>query len=170
MEEELESLAVDDNYQNEAVEDAPIALKITEHVKLEDIDNVSSSFASEASGPPADLALQNFLDAMSNNPDNPPAAVFTFPKNAVSALQDMVQHSGLYMIVFALPQATDNWTTVVVGRNLDSIGKVLDDGEKLALALRRPEKFQLSDWNLGISHLLVGALGAIGMWAGLAYC
>ncbi|KIJ56485.1 hypothetical protein M422DRAFT_773285 [Sphaerobolus stellatus SS14] len=144
----------------------PLTIQITHHLKLE--DPIAGPSSSE--GPPADLAMQNFLNAMSNNPDNPPAALFSFPKNAVSSLRDMVEASGLFMVVVSLPDTKDNWIPLVVGRSLQAIGSLLDDGERLALGLRRPLKFNASEWDLGFSHVVVGALGALATWAGLAYC
>lgn len=156
--------------KTDEMEPAPISIEVTDHIKLEDPTFGALSSLTSNGVPLADLAIRNFLESMSNNPDNPPAALFSFPIDCIPSLQKIVQNGGLYMLICSLPESKDGWVPIAVGRSLEAVGSLLEDGEKLALGLRRPEKFKAHEWDLGIRHVVVGALGgALATWAGLAY-
>ncbi|KAF8592597.1 hypothetical protein K439DRAFT_23435 [Ramaria rubella] len=134
-------------------------------VKLEDSPPRTSQASFNVSS--ADVAIQSFLEGMAKNPQHPPATIFSFPPDDVLSLQNYVKGCGLHMHILSLPK--DEWVLVVIGRDADAIAKLLEDSEKLAGGLRRPDKFKVSEFDLGISHIVVGAIGVLATWAGLAY-
>ena len=146
----------------------PLIVTISQQLKLEDFTPGGPQF-SVSDVPPASLIIQNFLDGMARSPQLPPAIIFSYPIDGMRSLEDNVKSHGLCMHILSLPKSKEEWSPVVIGRDKNAITKLLEDGERLAQGLRRPDKFNVRELDLRMSHVVVGALGALATWAGLAY-
>ncbi|KAF8528825.1 hypothetical protein BU17DRAFT_60605 [Hysterangium stoloniferum] len=124
-------------------------------------------------------SLVTFLTSMFQNPQHPPATMFSFPFADLLMLRSAVSSQKLYMCILTLPEtdAEDGkleveWVPVIVGRTLTAITKLLEEGERVADALEAmnsKEKTPVAKMRLVLSHVAVGTLGALATWAGLAY-
>lgn len=117
----------------------------------------------------ADVSIQNFLDTMSQSSHHPPAMIFSFPTSAVPSLEEGAHRLGLFVHVLSLASAKEEWVPVVIGKDANAIEKLLQDSEKLAQAVRQSGTQIGGDFRLGMSHIVVGTLGVMATWAGLAY-
>lgn len=117
--------------------------------------------------PSAELTIQHFLDGMARNQELPPSTILSYPVDNMASLEEIVKSHGLRMHVLSLPK--EKWVPVVIGRSTDAITKLLEDGEKLTQSMRRVDEVKAHKFDLRMSHVVVGALGALATWAGLAY-
>jgi len=117
----------------------------------------------------ADVTIQNFLGRMSQSSKQPLAMIFSFPTSAIPRLEDEARRLGLVLHVLPLPTSSDEWTPVVVGKDAAAITRLLEDSEKLAQTVRQSGASIGRDFNFRLSHVVVGSLGALATWAGLAY-
>jgi len=124
-------------------------------------------------------SLVTFLTSMSQNPQHPPAAMFSFPFTDLLMLRSAVSSQKLYMCILTLPgtdvedgKSEAEWVPVVVGRTMTTITELLEKGEKAADALKAnssKEQIPVAKMRLGLSHVAVGTMGVLATWAGLAY-
>jgi hypothetical protein len=149
----------------------PLTITMCQKLKLEDSTRGATASSqqqfSASDVPSAELTIQNFLVGMARNPEHPPSTIFSYPVDGIVSLKESVKSHGLCMHVLSLPK--EKWVPVVIGRDTEAIKRLLEDGETLAQGLRRPDKFKAHEFDLSMSHVVVGALGALATWAGLAY-
>jgi hypothetical protein len=151
----------------------PLVITMSQQLKLEDSaagGPCSDQQKLSTSEPPSvSLTIQDFVARMAGNLEHPSATMFSYPIDCMESLGDCVRNHGLCMHILSLPDSEEKWVPVVIGRDTNAVTKLLEDGEKLARGLRRPDTSKVREFDLGLSHVVVGALGALATWAGLAY-